>query len=271
MKTYRTLPILLVVLSAVGLVIADAPKPTHPNIIFILADDLGYGDLGCYGQKRILTPNLDRMAAEGMRFTQFYAGDTVCAPSRCTLMTGMHTGHCLIRGNATVPLRPQDVTVAEVLKGVGYRTGLVGKWGLGEAGSTGVPNRQGFDYFYGYLSQVKAHNYYPDYLWKNQQKIRIEGNVVKGGVASKRAQYSHRPFHEGSVGLRRPQSREAVLPLSRLHDSPCERRTRRERGQRYGSAERRAVLRINRGRRRRRTMRRWSRGSTRMWAGSSSA
>jgi arylsulfatase A-like enzyme len=188
--TYRTLFILVSILSAVGLAFADAPKPVHPNIVFILADDLGYGDLGCYGQKRILTPNLDHMAAQGMRFTQFYAGDTVCAPSRCCLMTGLHTGHATIRGNATVPLRPQDVTVAKVLKDAGYTTGLVGKWGLGEAGTTGVPNRQGFDYFYGYLNQVHAHNYYPDYLWKNEEKIAIEGNVVKGGVASKRAQYS---------------------------------------------------------------------------------
>src|SRR5260370_28980338 len=118
-----------------------------PNIIFILAEDLGYGDLGCYGQQRIQTPNLDRLAAEGMRFTQCYAGSTVCAPSRCTLMTGLHTGHATIRGNALVPLRPEDVTVAEVLKSAGYATGLIGKWGLGEPGTTGIPNRKGFDYF----------------------------------------------------------------------------------------------------------------------------
>jgi arylsulfatase A-like enzyme len=187
---HRALFALVMILSAVGLVPAAEPKPSRPNIVFILADDLGYGDLGCYGQKRILTPNLDRMAAEGMRFTQFYAGSTVCAPSRCSLMTGLHTGHAIIRGNANVPLRPQDVTVAKVLKDAGYTTGLIGKWGLGEADTTGVPNRQGFDYFYGYLNQVHAHNYYPDYLWKNQEKVVIEGNVVKSGVASKRAQYS---------------------------------------------------------------------------------
>ncbi len=166
---------------------ADAARP--PNIVFILADDLGYGDLGCYGQKRIQTPNLDRMAAEGMRFTQFYAGDTVCAPSRCCLMTGLHTGHATVRGNALVPLRRDDVTVAQLLKDGGYATGLVGKWGLGEPDTTGVPNRKGFDYFYGYLNQVHAHNYYPDYLWKNQEKTTIEGNEVKNGVATKRAQY----------------------------------------------------------------------------------
>jgi arylsulfatase A-like enzyme len=166
---------------------ADSARP--PNIIFILADDLGYGDLGCYGQKRIRTPNLDHMAAEGMRFTQFYAGSTVCAPSRCCLMTGFHTGHATVRGNALVPLRPEDVTVAQVLKDAGYATALVGKWGLGEADSSGVPNRKGFDYFYGYLNQVHAHNYYPDYLWKNQEKATIEGNEVKEGVATKRSQY----------------------------------------------------------------------------------
>ncbi|MGQ9455415.1 MAG: arylsulfatase [Armatimonadota bacterium] len=144
-----------------------------PNIIFILADDLGYGDLGCYGQKSIKTPYLDRMASEGVLFTQCYAGSTVCAPSRCALMVGQHTGHCTIRGNALVPLRTEDITVAEILKGAGYTTALIGKWGLGEPGTTGVPNRKGFDYFFGYLNQKHAHNYYPDYLWRNEEKVGI--------------------------------------------------------------------------------------------------
>jgi arylsulfatase A-like enzyme len=172
--------------------VAAADAPRKPNIVFILADDLGYGDLGCYGQDKIKTPNIDGLARAGMRFTQCYAGSTVCAPSRCALMTGLHTGHTTIRGNANVPLRPQDRTVAEVLKGAGYATGLVGKWGLGEAGSTGAPNKKGFDYFFGFLNQVHAHNYYPDFLWRNADKVPLEGNVQSSvkGVADKRAQYA---------------------------------------------------------------------------------
>ena len=142
------------------------PAERKPSIIFILADDLGYGDLGYYGQTKIKTPNLDKLAAEGMRFTSFYAGSTVCAPSRCALMTGLHTGHAFIRGNAALALRPQDLTVAEVLKPIGYRTGLIGKWGLGNPNTTGVPQQQGFDQFLGYLDQTHAHDYYTDYLWR---------------------------------------------------------------------------------------------------------
>ncbi|HOX39436.1 MAG TPA: arylsulfatase [Candidatus Brocadiia bacterium] len=165
---------------------AAQPANAAPNIIFILADDLGYGDLGCYGQKQILTPNIDRMAAEGMRFTDCYSGSTVCAPSRCSLMTGYHTGHSRIRGNARVPLLPEDVTVAKVLKQAGYATGIFGKWGLGEADTTGIPNRQGFDEWFGYLNQSHAHNYYPVELWDNEKQVTLEGN--KDG---KKRQYSH--------------------------------------------------------------------------------
>jgi arylsulfatase A-like enzyme len=161
----------------------------RPNIVFILADDLGYGELGCYGQRLIQTPRIDRMAAEGIRFTDCYAGCTVCAPSRCTLMTGLHTGHCRIRGNAQVPLAAEDVTVAKLLRQAGYATGIIGKWGLGQPGSSGVPNRQGFDYWFGYLDQVHAHNYYPDYLWRNEEKVLLP-NVVEKGVAKKRVTYS---------------------------------------------------------------------------------
>jgi arylsulfatase A-like enzyme len=181
---------------------ADAPQTgKKPNIIFILADDLGYGDLGCYGQKKIKTPHLDHMAAEGMRFTQFYAGSTVCAPSRCVLMTGQDTGHCYIRGNARMSLRPRDTTVAEMLKDAGYATGLVGKWGLGEAGSSGVPTKQGFDYFFGYLNQNHAHNYYPAFLWRNEDRVPLKNEVPEGprgefgqGWATKKVEYSHDLF-----------------------------------------------------------------------------
>jgi arylsulfatase A-like enzyme len=145
---------------------APAPAQRQPSILFILADDLGYGELGCYGQTKIKTPNLDKLAAEGMRFTSFYAGSTVCAPSRCALMTGLHTGHALIRGNGLVALRPQDPTVAEVLQSAGYHTALIGKWGLGNPNTTGLPQKKGFDEFIGYLDQVHAHDYYPDYLWR---------------------------------------------------------------------------------------------------------
>ncbi len=165
----------------------------RPNLNFVMADDLGYGDLGAYGQERIQTPHLDRMAEEGVRFTQCYAGSTVCAPSRCVLMTGLHTGRCRVRGNLRVPLEPEDLTVAEVLRAAGYRTGLVGKWGLGEPGSTGVPNRKGFDYFYGYLNQRRAHNYYPDYLWRNEERVSLRNTVREDvpEVAIEREEYSH--------------------------------------------------------------------------------
>jgi arylsulfatase A-like enzyme len=186
-----------------------ADAPSGPNILFILADDLGYGDLGCYGQRQIRTLNIDRLAAQGMRFTQCYAGSTVCAPSRCALMTGKHTGHCTVRGNALVPLRIEDRTVAEVLVPAGYETALIGKWGLGEPDSTGVPNRKGFDYFFGYLNQVHAHNYYPDYLWRNEKKVAIEGNVVERGVAKKRVTYSPDLF-----------TREALEFLGKRRDRP---------------------------------------------------
>ena len=174
-----------------------------PNIVLIVADDLGYGDLGCYGQKDIQTPVLDRMAAEGMRFTNFYAGSTVCAPSRAALMTGLHTGHTLIRGNFEVkpmgqlPLEDSAVTMAEMLKPMGYRTGLIGKWGLGGPGSTGEPNRQGFDYFYGYLGQRHAHNYYPEFLFRNRERVPLDNVMPEpkredgAGMAAEKREYSH--------------------------------------------------------------------------------
>jgi len=159
---------------------AGSDRP--PNIVLILADDLGYGELGCYGQKKIRTPTLDRMAAEGIRFTQGYSGSPVCAPSRCVLMTGLHAGHAYIRDNRAVqpegqePIPAETVTLAERLKEAGYATGAVGKWGLGPPGSSGDPLRQGFDFFFGYNCQGHAHNYYPTYLWRNDARVPM-GNT----------------------------------------------------------------------------------------------
>ncbi len=163
-----------------------------PNIVFILADDLGYNELGCYGQEKIRTPNIDRLAAEGMRFTQHYSGSPVCAPSRCVLLTGKHTGHSYIRDNDEMdergdvwhdpelegqrPLLPNTYTIGTMLQQAGYTTGAIGKWGLGGPGSTGAPNAQGFDHWYGYLCQRVAHNYYPTHLWRNNEKVLLDGN-----------------------------------------------------------------------------------------------
>ncbi len=178
---------LLVLTVPLGQAQRTASEP--PNIVFIMADDLGYGDLGCYGQTVIQTPNLDRMAKEGLRFTDCYAGSTVCAPSRSVLMTGRHTGHTTVRGNfgkygvtglaggqGRVPLEEDDITVAEVLKAAGYTTGIVGKWGLGEPNTSGHPNDQGFDEWFGYLNQRRAHSYYPDYLWRNKTRVELPEN-----------------------------------------------------------------------------------------------
>lgn len=161
----------------------ESGKARKPNIVFILADDLGYGDLGCYGQKRFQTPNLDKMAAGGMLFTQHYSGTSVCAPSRSALMTGQHTGHTPIRGNkgwepeGQWPLKAEAVTVAEILKKEGYVTGAFGKWGLGFVGTEGDPNKQGFDEFFGYNCQSLAHNYFPGHLWDNEKKIELKENT----------------------------------------------------------------------------------------------
>lgn len=153
-----------------------------PNIVLILADDLGIGDLGAYGQKIIQTPNIDRLAAHGLKFTQFYSGTTVCAPSRSALMTGQHTGHTYVRGNKEIkpegqePLADSVQTLAMLLKKAGYTTGAFGKWGLGMVGTTGDPNRKGFDEFFGYNCQRQSHRYYPTHLWDNDRKVVLEGN-----------------------------------------------------------------------------------------------
>ena len=192
-----------------------APRKT--NIVFIVADDLGYGDVGCFGQKQIQTPRLDRMAAEGVRLTDHYAGSTVCAPSRFALMTGYHLGSARVKGQ-NQRLIPSDVTVAKRLKQAGYATAMVGKWGLGEEGTSGVPLKQGFDSFFGYLNQVHAHNYWPAFLWDNDTKVKLRNEVVRskrgyasgmGGAATKRVDYSPDLF-----------LRETLAALDRLKDKP---------------------------------------------------
>ena len=159
-----------------------------PNIILILADDLGYSELGCYGQNKIKTPNLDLLASEGMKLTDHYSGSPVCAPSRCVLMTGKHTGHSFVRDNkelpreGQIPIPSNSFTISKMLKAKGYATGCVGKWGLGSPGSEGDPLNQGFDLFFGYNCQRQAHYYYPKYLWKNNQKIELSGNNERTGT-----------------------------------------------------------------------------------------
>src|SRR5262245_53248927 len=168
-------------IGGVGGIPADAfaAATRKPNFVFILADDLGYGDLGCFGQQKIRTPNIDRLAAEGMRLTQHYSGNAVCAPSRCVLLTGKHPGHAWIRNNREVqpegqpPIPAAEITLAELLKAQGYASGAFGKWGLGFPGSEGDPLKQGFDRFYGYNCQRHAHNSYPAYLWDNDRRVKL--------------------------------------------------------------------------------------------------
>lgn len=166
-----------------------AQKNNQPNIIYILADDLGYGDIGCYGQKYIKTPNIDRLATEGIRFTQHYSSAPVCAPARCCLMTGKHLGHAFVRNNlelkdssdfktGQLPIPDETFTLAEMLKNAGYSNAIIGKWGLGSVASEGAPNKQGFDFFYGYADQNHAHNHYPEFLWRNDKQEFLPGNVV---------------------------------------------------------------------------------------------
>ncbi|RKQ42419.1 arylsulfatase [Roseivirga pacifica] len=194
----------LALLALLALACQSEKESTPPNIIFILADDLGYGELGSYGQQIIQTPNIDQLASEGMRFTNFYAGAPVCAPSRYVFLTGLHTGHAYIRGNdewaergavwdykAAVadpslegqrPIPDSTFTLGEALQTVGYQTALVGKWGLGAPNTEGVPNQQGFDYFYGYNCQRQAHNLYPAHVWENEKKVVLRNDTVPPGT-----------------------------------------------------------------------------------------
>ena len=184
-----------------------AAAAERPNIIYLLADDLGYGDLGAYGQKLIATPRLDALAAQGMRFTQHYAGAPSCAPSRCVLLTGRHTGHARIRANSDLPLLPENKTFFQELKQAGYRTGVVGKWGLGLEGSTGAPWKKGVDEFLGFLDQGHAHTHYPDFVWRNDRRIEIPENRDGG-----RAVYAQDLFARVALDfIRRHQDRPFVL------------------------------------------------------------
>ena len=199
-------------LVVIALCLAAAPAETHrpyrrasdsPNIVFILADDLGYGDLGCYGQQKIKTPRLDRMAREGIRFTSHYSGHNICSPSRCSLMTGKHMGHASVTGNGE-RLRKEDVTVAMLLKKAGYRTCMIGKWGLvGRPGHPGSPGNKGFDHFFGFDNQGFAHFYYPEYLWRNDRKVLYPKNNdlrVNGEYRRGAGTYSHDELTREALG-----------------------------------------------------------------------
>lgn len=192
---------------------------SRPNIIFVMSDDLGYGDLGCYGQKVIRTPHLDQMAKEGMRFTDFYAGNTVCRPSRLVLWTGQHAGHAAIHSNTSYVLKPSDVTVAKLLRKAGYQTGGVGKWALGNTNNSGHPNRQGFDFWFGYLDQGEAHNYYPEFLWRNEEKVTLAGNKLgdKKRVSIVRKTYSHDLMTDEAFGFIRRSAKSGKPFLLHIH------------------------------------------------------
>ena len=202
---------IIAIIFLLPLIFADAQKTTKPNIIFILADDLGYGDIGCYGQQKIETPNIDKLAQKGMKFTQFYSGSTVCAPARSSFLTGLHTGHTAIRGNkpnppeGQTPLPDSIVTFANILQQNGYATAAFGKWGLGFIDNTGDPNKKGFDKFYGYNCQSLAHDYFPPYIWDNHEKVDLSVNNTHDSIYSAslihqkaieyiKQQYSSKPF-----------------------------------------------------------------------------
>lgn len=204
---FRSAPLLALALACLATAdsAASAAEPARPNIVFILADDLGVGDLGCYGQQKIKTTRIDRLAAEGMKFSRFYAGCPVCAPSRCTLMTGKHQGHAFIRDNKAMkpegqyPIPLDEVTLFDLFKKAGYATGAFGKWGLGPMESTGDPLTHGVQSFFGYNCQAHAHNFYPTTLWKNHEKIELPGNT--GGVTGKT--YSHDLIEEATLAFLR--------------------------------------------------------------------
>jgi len=194
-------------LLAVPFAPALSQESNLPNVIYIMADDLGIGDLGCYGQTKIKTPAIDKLAENGMRFTQHYSGSTVSAPSRCSLLTGKHTGNAYIRGNKGVktedgddydyPLSIKEITVADIFKEKNYHTACIGKWGLGAPGSEGHPNKHGFDYFFGYLGQLHAHKYYPPFLWENNDKVMLNNDIYSHDLIMEKAfDFIQRNHHE---------------------------------------------------------------------------
>ena len=202
---YRCLSLIAFLLCAIC-----APSlQARPNIVFILVDDMGFGDLGCYGQKTLKTPNIDRLAQEGLRFDQHYAGSTVCAPSRCVLLTGLHSGHARIRGNNSVLLKPEDITMAEVLRDAGYRTGCVGKWGVGHPPPDDDPNQNGFDYFYGYVNMWHAHNFFPEWIVRNGERLPLrnvpmekwKGSALGNGVAETKVDYVPALAHQEALNF----------------------------------------------------------------------
>jgi arylsulfatase A len=187
-------------------IVASAAEPVKPNIVFIMVDDMGYRNLGCYGSKTIQTPNIDAMSKEGMKFTDCYSGAPVCAPARSVLMTGYHLGHAPVRSNSGgTPLFPEDLTVAEILKKAGYLTGGFGKWGLGNQGSQGAAEKQGFDTFFGYYNQVHAHDFYTSHLFKNSERVELNGpshSVISNGErAERKGQYAHYAIHDETLSF----------------------------------------------------------------------
>lgn len=206
-----------IILGGIGLTSCNQTAEIEkPNIIFIMVDDMGYAEAGCYGQEIIETPNIDKLAAEGMRFTQCYSGSSVCAPARSVLMTGLHTGHTTVRGNAglggvvglagvhgRISLKEEDITIAELLQDAGYVTGMVGKWGLGEPNTTGIPNLKGFDEFYGFLNQRRAHTYYPEYIWEDTTRIELPGN--RNG---QKREYTHDMFADRALNFLERHSKD---------------------------------------------------------------
>ena len=208
----------LTCLCFISIPVAAKAPPTKPNIVYLLLDDAGYADLSCYGQTKFATPNIDRVAIEGMRFTQHYAGSTVCAPTRCSLMTGLHTGHAFVRGNREVqpegqaPMPEQIVTIPRLLRSAGYTTGAFGKWGLGAPGSASDPSKH-FDKFYGYNCQREAHSYYPTHLWNNQTKIALDGKTHTADLIMDEALEFVKDNHEDPFFLFLP----VTIPHAAMH------------------------------------------------------